>query len=69
MDKVIAKDTTVDKAIRKGLDLLGVDSHEADIVVISEGKKGIFGFGQKKRQSWKSRSKKSGTLMKQAISS
>ena len=47
MDKVIAKDTTVDKAIRKGLDLLGVDSHEADIVVISEGKKGIFGFGQK----------------------
>lgn len=47
MDKVIAKDTTVDKAIRKGLDLLGVDSHEADIVVISEAKKGIFGFGQK----------------------
>ncbi|CZQ97487.1 RNA-binding cell elongation regulator Jag/EloR [Trichococcus collinsii] len=47
MDKVIAKDTTVDKAIRKGLNLLGVDSHEADIVVISEGKKGIFGFGQK----------------------
>ncbi|CZQ85064.1 RNA-binding cell elongation regulator Jag/EloR [Trichococcus ilyis] len=47
MDKVVAKDTTVDKAIRKGLDLLGVDSHEADIVVISEGKKGIFGFGQK----------------------
>ncbi|MFY9902262.1 MAG: RNA-binding cell elongation regulator Jag/EloR [Trichococcus sp.] len=47
MDKVIAKDTTVDKAIRKGLDLLGVDSHEADIVVVSEGKKGIFGFGQK----------------------
>nr|WP_319215580.1 RNA-binding cell elongation regulator Jag/EloR [uncultured Trichococcus sp.] len=47
MDKVIAKDTTVDKAIRKGLDLLGIDSHEADIVVISEGKKGIFGFGQK----------------------
>ncbi|MFZ2369450.1 MAG: Jag N-terminal domain-containing protein, partial [Trichococcus flocculiformis] len=47
MDKVIAKDTTVDKAIRKGLDMLGVDSHEADIVIISEGKKGIFGFGQK----------------------
>ena len=47
MDKVIAKDTTVDKAIRKGLDVLGVDSHEADIVIISEGKKGIFGFGQK----------------------
>ena len=38
MDKVIAKDTTVDKAIRKGLDVLGVDSHEADIVIIS-GKK------------------------------
>lgn len=42
MDKVIAKDTTVDKAIRKGLDVLGVDSHEADIVIISEGKKRDF---------------------------
>ena len=67
MDKVIAKDTTVDKAIRKGLDMLGVDSHEADIVIISEGKKGILD-SDKKRLSWKSRAKKSGTLMKPAIS-
>lgn len=47
MDKVISKDTTVDKAIRKGLDMLGIENHEADIVVVSEGKKGLFGFGQK----------------------
>lgn len=47
MDKVISKDTTVDKAIRKGLEMLGIESHEADIIVVSEGKKGLFGFGQK----------------------
>jgi len=47
MDKVISKDTTVDKAIRKGLEMLGIENHEANIIVVSEGKKGLFGFGQK----------------------
>ncbi|XJS10650.1 RNA-binding cell elongation regulator Jag/EloR [Aerococcaceae bacterium WGS1372] len=37
---------TVDKAIEKGLLELNISSSEADIHVISEGKKGLFGFGK-----------------------
>lgn len=46
-EKIVVKDSTVDKAISKGLAQLNLGSHEVDINIISEGKKGIFGFGQK----------------------
>lgn len=37
---------TVDKAIEKGLRELNIPRSEADIHIISEGKKGVFGFGK-----------------------
>lgn len=37
---------SVEKAIEKGLRQLGVSESEAEIHVISEGKKGLFGFGK-----------------------
>ncbi|MBA5728648.1 Jag N-terminal domain-containing protein [Aerococcaceae bacterium INB8] len=37
---------TVDKAIEKGLAELNISRSEAEIHVISEGKKGLFGFGK-----------------------
>ena len=40
-------DTTVDKAIQKGLNQLNAQANEVDITVISDAKKGIFGFGKK----------------------
>ena len=46
-EKIVVRDTTVDKAVSKGLAQLNLGSHEVDIKIISEGKKGLFGFGQK----------------------
>ena len=41
-------DTSVEKAIQKGLRQLGLTKEEEVVVeVLSEGKKGLFGFGQK----------------------
>ncbi|MCQ9210762.1 RNA-binding cell elongation regulator Jag/EloR [Granulicatella seriolae] len=40
-------DTTVDKAIQKGLNQLNAQANEVDITVISDAKKGIFGFWKK----------------------
>lgn len=37
---------TVDKAIEKGLRELNISRSEADVHIITEGKKGIFGFGK-----------------------
>ena len=38
--KIVVSDVTVDRAISKGLDQLNLSSHEVDITIISEGKKG-----------------------------
>lgn len=46
-EKIVVRDTTVDQAVSKGLAQLNLGSHEVDIKIISEGKKGLFGFGQK----------------------
>ena len=46
-EKIVVRDTTVDLAVSKGLAQLNLGSHEVDIKIISEGKKGLFGFGQK----------------------
>lgn len=46
-EKIIVRDTTVDKAISKGLEQLELGSQDVDIEIISEGKKGLFGFGSK----------------------
>ncbi|MDE1548310.1 RNA-binding cell elongation regulator Jag/EloR [Jeotgalibaca caeni] len=46
-EKLVVKEITVDKAISKGLAQLNLGSHDVDIKIISEGKKGLFGFGQK----------------------
>ena len=40
-------DTSVEKAIQKGLRQLGLTKEEVVVEVLSEGKKGLFGFGQK----------------------
>ena len=40
-------DVSVDKAIEKGLRQLGLPQDQVFVEVISEGKKGLFGFGQK----------------------
>ena len=40
-------DTSVEKAIQKGLRQLGLTQEEVVVEVITEGKKGLFGFGQK----------------------
>ena len=40
-------DTSVEKAIQKGLRQLGLTQKEVVVEVLSEGKKGLFGFGQK----------------------
>lgn len=47
MEKIVVRDTTVDKAISKGLEQLNLGSEEVTIEIISEGKKGLFGFGSK----------------------
>lgn len=46
-EKIVVRDITVDKAISKGLDQLELSSEEVTIEIISEGKKGLFGFGAK----------------------
>ncbi|QII81940.1 RNA-binding cell elongation regulator Jag/EloR [Jeotgalibaca arthritidis] len=46
-EKIVVRDTTVDQAISKGLAQLNLGTHDVDIKIISEGKKGLFGFGQK----------------------
>ena len=40
-------DTSVEKAIQKGLRQLGLTQEEVVVEVITEGKNGLFGFGQK----------------------
>lgn len=40
-------DISVEKAIQKGLRQLGLPQDQVFVEVISEGKKGLFGFGQK----------------------
>lgn len=40
-------DVSVEKAIQKGLRQLGLPQNQVFVEVISEGKKGLFGFGQK----------------------
>lgn len=47
MEKLVITDVTVEKAIQKGLMTLNITLDQADIVVKEEGKKGLFGFGQK----------------------
>lgn len=47
MEKLIMTDVTVEKAIQKGLIKLNVSRDNVDIVIKDEGKRGIFGFGQK----------------------
>lgn len=46
-EKIVVRDTTVDKAISKGLAQLSLGSHEVEINIVSEGKRGLFGFGSK----------------------
>ena len=40
-------DVSVEKAIQKGLRQLGLPQDQVFVKIISEGKKGLFGFGQK----------------------
>ena len=40
-------DASVEKAIQKGLRQLQLTQDDVEIEVIDEGKKGLFGFGQK----------------------
>lgn len=47
MEKLIITDTTVEKAIQQGLLKLNITIDQVDVIVKEEGKKGIFGFGQK----------------------
>lgn len=43
---MIIKDSTVEKAIQKGLIKLNITKDEANITILNEGKKGLFGFGK-----------------------
>lgn len=47
MEQYTASGETVEKAIETGLNKLGITRNDASITIISEGKKGIFGFGKK----------------------
>ncbi|MEG0288216.1 MAG: RNA-binding cell elongation regulator Jag/EloR [Carnobacterium sp.] len=47
MDKYTAQAATVAEATQKGLKLLGIREEEASIEIVTEGKKGILGFGKK----------------------
>jgi len=42
---VVASGKTVDEAIRNGLQMLGVRRDEVDVEVITEGSRGVLGFG------------------------
>lgn len=46
-NRIVVSGGTVDQAISKGLAQLNLESHDVDIEILSEGKKGLFGFGQK----------------------
>lgn len=48
MDHVEAEGDTIDKAIENALELLGVDRDKITVDILSEGKKGILGFGAQK---------------------
>lgn len=45
-NSVTIKEATVDKAIKLGLAKLNATREEVDVNIISEGKKGLFGFGK-----------------------
>jgi spoIIIJ-associated protein len=47
MEKYTAQAATAAEAIQKGLEILGIKKENASIEIITEGKKGIFGFGKK----------------------
>lgn len=47
MERYTANGLTVEDAIQNGLKKLGISKDEAEIKIIFEGKKGIFGFGKK----------------------
>lgn len=47
MEKYTAQAATAAEAIKKGLEILGIKKENASIEIITEGKKGIFGFGKK----------------------
>lgn len=46
-ETIKVSDTSVDKAIQKALRQLQLTREEVDVQVLEEGKKGLFGFGQK----------------------
>ena len=46
MDFVEAKGKTVDEAIFKGLEQMGLSLDEVEIEIVHEGGKGIFGLGK-----------------------
>jgi spoIIIJ-associated protein len=48
MDYVEAEGDTIDKAIENALKLLGVERDKITVDIVSEGKKGILGFGAQK---------------------
>ncbi|MCA9766201.1 MAG: protein jag [Carnobacterium sp.] len=47
MNKYTAQAATTAEAIQKGLEILGINKEDASIEIVTEGKKGIFGFGKK----------------------
>jgi spoIIIJ-associated protein len=47
---VVASGKTVDEAIRHGLQMLGVRRDEVDVEVITEGSRGVLGFGAENAQ-------------------
>ena len=72
MDYVETEGDSIDKAIENALKLLGVERDKITVDILSEGKKGILGFGaqkarirattigtwRKKRRQWVRRRKK-----------
>lgn len=46
-NSIKVNDTSVEKAIQKGLRQLGLSKEQVVVEIVSEGKKGLFGFGQK----------------------
>src|ERR1044071_4495419 len=48
MDNIEAEGDSIDQAIENALKLLGVERDAITVEVLSEGKKGIFGFGAQK---------------------
>lgn len=47
MKKYTAQAATAAEAIKKGLGILGISKENASIKIVTEGKKGILGFGKK----------------------